>query len=259
MRQILLPGDLRGTGIFRLDQKTAHYLRDVRRMQSGAVFPVVDEKGNRFLATLRCLKSGEAEVLLEPKEAPQAEELEEPCLLALVQALPKGQKFDLIIRQAVELGTSLIVPLITRFCVARESSDEAEAKLERRKRIIREALQQSGSSILTEITAAVMPDRLEQVLSAHGFSQRESTRIVFHESAGGTLPSLHEILADSPGRVVVCIGPEGGFSSEDMEALGELGFVAYHASGPIMRTETAALFALSSIRTLMLERSTWKH
>lgn len=259
MRQILLPGDLRGSRAIRLDQKTAHYLCDVRRMQSGTVFPVVDEKGNRFLATLRCLKSGEAEVLLEAQKAPHTEKGETPWLLALVQALPKGQKFDLIIRQAAELGTSLIVPLMTRFCIAREEPNEARAKLERRKRIIREALQQSGSSILTDITEAVLLDRLEQVLSAHGFSRGETTRIVFHESADGTLPSLHGILADSPGRVVVCIGPEGGFSSEDMEALGELGFVAYHAPGPIMRTETAALFALSAIRTLMLERSTWKH
>ncbi|MCX8013188.1 MAG: RsmE family RNA methyltransferase, partial [Rectinema sp.] len=150
MRQILLPGDLRGTSTCRLDRKTAHYLVDVRRLQTGAVFPVVDERGNRFRATLRRLRQGEAEVALEPLEEQEAAACVDastpadaraisvtsaPFALALVQALPKGQKFDLIIRQAVELGTSLIVPLITQFCVAREQLDEAQAKLERRKRI----------------------------------------------------------------------------------------------------------------------------
>jgi 16S rRNA (uracil1498-N3)-methyltransferase len=258
MRQIVFPGVLRGKTLHLLDKRTAHYLFDVRRMKAGDVFEAIDEEGSRFRCTIVSRENEGAHVRLESIEpddlaARQGRQLQ----IALVQALPKGQKFDHIIRQAVELEVNLIVPVMTKFCVAEEVPERAHSKLERRQRIIHEALQQSGSSVLTEIVPAAHLAELDNVLGGHGFYRENSLRIMFHETDAANSKPLHELLADLQNRVVICIGPEGGFSEEDYSALAKMGFMVHHAQGPVMRVETAAIFAISAVRAIALEREIW--
>jgi 16S rRNA (uracil1498-N3)-methyltransferase len=258
MRQIVFPGALRGKTAYLLDAKTAHYLIDVRRMKAGDVFEAIDEEGSRFRCTIVSRENEGAHVRLESIEPDDlAAQQDRQLQIALVQALPKGQKFDLIIRQAVELEVNLIVPVITKFCVAEEAPERAHSKLERRRRIIREALQQSGSSALTEIVPAARLSELDKVLCEHGFDRENSLHIMFHESDAANSKPLHELLAHMQNRVAICIGPEGGFSEEDYSALAEMGFMVHHAQGPIMRVETAAIFAISAVRAIALEREIW--
>ncbi len=265
MKQIVLPGNLNGLARYTLDAKTRHYLLDVRRMQVGDTFEAIDETGARFLCTLLSDSARIVEVSLSPipdGERPftdsRARGTHALPKIALVQALPKGQKFDLIVRQATELGTSLIVPVITQHCVGAEPSDRSAAKHERRQRIIREALQQSGSTVRTEIIPTVEVAELEGALERQGFARDSTVRILFHEAEQRERASLHELLSGNTGSIVVAIGPEGGFSAHDFLTFSNMGFKVYHAEGPVLRVETAAVFAISAIRIIAIEKEIWK-
>ncbi len=265
MKQVVLPGNLSGSERCALDPKTRHYLIDVRRMRAGDTFEAIDEIGGRFLCTLlpdsACgvevslsRISGNSRAFVEP-DAPASRSLPR---IALIQALPKGQKFDLIVRQATELGVALIVPVITQHCIGTEPGDRSASKLERRQRIVREALQQSGSTVMTEIISIVELANLENALERQGFARDASVRILFHEAEQNERASLHELLSGNPNAIAVAIGPEGGFSANDSFTFSNMGFKVYHAEGPVLRVETASVFAISAIRTIVSERDVWK-
>jgi 16S rRNA (uracil1498-N3)-methyltransferase len=257
MRQIVLPGTQKGRETSALDAKTSHYLISVRRMRVGDSFDAIDETGARFKCTLLSDEPRGAKVSLVAVALCTASGDAQPRI-ALVQALPKGTKFDLIVRQAVELGVELIVPLITQHCVGLDTPSRTVSKLERRRRIIREALQQSGSPIHTEIVEAERLETLDAQLTAKGFDRESAVRILFHEAEQKTPQPLHRLLSTEKNRIVVAIGPEGGLSEDDCAAFTQMGFALYHAEGPVLRVETAAIFAVSVVRAISLERAIWK-
>ena len=259
MRQLVLPGDRAGDRRFVLDEKTSRYLLRVLRMGRGDSFSALDEAGSRFLCTIEDASAAAAIVELAPEKDSAAYMPSIPSMarIALVQGLPKGPKMDLILRQAVEAGAAAVFPLQTRNCVVRERNEKDIAeKLERRRKIVREALQQSGSMVRTKILPTASIDTLAQALGDEGFPPENSLLLMFHE-----LPiaekSLHECCAGDPLPTVVLIGPEGGFAPEETEAFRAMGFQAVHFEGTILRTETAALFALAAVKTIMTERTSW--
>lgn len=256
MRQLVLPGDRAGDRRFVLDEKTSRYLLRVLRMGRGDSFSALDEAGNRFLCTIEDASAAAAIVALAP-EKDGAADVPSVARVALVQGLPKGPKMDLILRQAVEAGAAAVFPLQTRNCVVRERNEKDIAeKLERRRKIVREALQQSGSTVRTKILPTASIDTLAKALSDEGFPPESSLLLMFHE-----LPiaekSLHECCAGEPLPTVVLVGPEGGFAPEETEAFRAMGFQPVHFEGTILRTETAALFALAAVKTIMTERTSW--
>ncbi len=155
---------------------------------------------------------------------------------------------DLIIRQAVEAGVERIVPLVSDHAVAHP--DEGSARLERWRRIAREAREQSGASRPALIEP---PARLDEAVKR----ERSGTAIFFHEEPAGGSP-LHEILAGAVGPLVVLIGPEGGLSPREAALLASSGFRQAWLGDGVLRTETAALFALAAVRTIVRERETWR-
>lgn len=257
MRRLVIPHACEGLARLELDRDTSHYLVDVLRLRKGSTFEAVDNTGACFACTLLAVENGRALLSLVPLAARPEER--SALELVLVQGLPKGQKFDLVVRQAVELGASLIIPLITEHCIAQEPPGAAAPKRERRERIIREALQQSGSTVLTRIIETVTIQELGATLDAQGYDRGSSLRIVFHEQEEMAQASLHSLLAPDNDKIVICVGPEGGFSHRDMALLEELGFAACHLEGPILRTETAAVAALAAVRAIATERHVWKH
>ncbi|MDH7483513.1 MAG: RsmE family RNA methyltransferase [Spirochaetales bacterium] len=256
MRRLVIPHACEECAKLELDRDTSHYLLDVLRLRKGSKFEAIDSTGACFACTLLAVENGRAFLSLVPL-AVRSEE--RPALdLVLVQGLPKGQKFDLVVRQAVELGASVIIPLITEHCVAQEPPGAAPSKRERRERIIREALQQSGSTVLTRIIETVPLQELDKTLDAQGYDRSSSLRIVFHEHTEMAQASLHSLLVPDINKIVICVGPEGGFSHGDMTIFKELGFAACHLEGPILRTETAAVAALAAVRAIATERHVWK-
>ena len=276
MKRLLLPGDLAGVRRHLLDRENSFHILRVLRLARGSTIEAMDDAGNRFSATLVGVKAGRALFDLAAKIPGPADsgpvepvagsalsweraELprDRPPRIALVQGLPKGQKMDLIIRQAVEAGVELILPLQTRYSVVRElGKEETAGGGSRRDRILKEALQQSGSLVRSRLGPTSSVENLGARLIDEGFAPETSLYLMFHELDIAKL-SLHEYCAGGPASVVILVGPEGGFSPEETRSFLDLGFKATHIPGSILRTETAALFALAAVKTILMEKNVW--
>jgi 16S rRNA (uracil1498-N3)-methyltransferase len=260
MRQFLLPEDWDGGLLCSIVGGRARYISRVLRLTTGDEFPAVDASGRRWLA--RVGEVGRELVLLEVMELPlgfdvsafggarRRASLPVPGVrvvgaslaggrdspsITLVQGLPRGTRMDLIVRQAAETGVERVIPLLSRNCVARFEGEEGLRRA-RWQRIAREALQQSGSSIATVIGNQTPLEKLEEAL---GPERGPRLRLLFHE-APLAQAGLHEYLSGAPAEIALCVGPEGGF-----------------APGAVLRTETAALFAVAAVEIILSERSSW--
>ena len=261
MRQLVLPGDVGDSSILDLDRKTSHYLSRVLRMSPGDEFDGIDGKGNRFHCALSGSHDGIVRISLAPAKQSIAileSRAPESPRLALIQALPKAQKMDLIVRQAAEMGVEAIVPLETKHCVSREFSDaDKKAKRERRIKIVKEAEQQSGSGVHTKVLPTASLETLGKVLKEIGFPPTESLYLLCHEMEQTGAPDLHGYLAPRFGGVAILVGPEGGFAPDETIFFMNMGFKPVHFAGTILRTETAAAYALAAVRTILMERNSW--
>ncbi len=155
---------------------------------------------------------------------------------------------DLIVRQAVEAGAARVVPLVSDHAVAR--ADEERTRGARWERIAREAREQSGAA---RAAAIEPPARLDEAVAR----RRGGTAVFFHEDRAGAEP-LHEILAEADRPVTVLVGPEGGLSPRETALLEGAGFRRAWLGDGVLRTETAALYALAAVATILRERESWK-
>jgi len=170
--------------------------------------------------------------------------------IVLAAALLKGDKFDLVIRQAVEAGVARIVPLVTLRSLG---SQAGAARHERQRRIIREALQQSGSPVSTLCEEAI---ELRELPARLGPQPGKRVSLLLHETPL-VEASLHGYLGHRPEEIVVCVGPEGGFAPEEVDFLLGAGFLPLHLPGAVLRAETAALFAIAAIEIVASEHDSW--
>jgi 16S rRNA (uracil1498-N3)-methyltransferase len=258
MKQFIL-GDSPGPeGILRLYGEDYHYLVRVRRLRAGdsfkALLPGGGETQVRILSTVDGILIGECEGAFE-KEAPHGP------LIVLYQGLPRGSRMDLIVRQAAEGGLAEIAPFESEYSVIKVKALQAE-RLERWERIIREARQQSGSPVATALRP---PCGLEELLDRWEEARKRhpgAVGLLFHQEPlppAGALeqPGFHGYLGGNPGFVALAVGPEGGFSPEEVSRFLAAGFKALTMGNTILRTETAALYAAAVTRMLLLESSTW--
>jgi len=177
--------------------------------------------------------------------------------LVLFQSLPKGQKMDQIVRQACEAGVSLIVPFISARSVSRPDVSDLAGKRDRWMRIAREARQQSGSLVETDISPVL---DLAGVLNVWRERAGKATRplaLLLHQDPLEKA-TLNGYLDATPDLVALTIGPEGGFSEEEASALVSAGFGPLLLGPNVLRTETAALYAVAAVQVVLLERTTWR-
>ena len=174
--------------------------------------------------------------------------------IILVQSMAKGPAMDLVIRQAAEAGVARIIPLEARRSVARAEEGRGASRQGRWERILREGLQQSGSPVATAIEE---PVGLRGLLARLG-PEPEGGRLalVLHE-APLAQKGLHGYLGNAPAEIVLCVGPEGGFAPDEVDFLLGAGFRPLLLPGAILRTETAALFAVAAVEIILSERSSW--
>jgi 16S rRNA (uracil1498-N3)-methyltransferase len=264
MKRFILPSAPDAQGLIRLVGKDFHYLVRVRRLREGAVFDAALPDGSavRVLAQSladNCL-TGEclADELIDETTLPP---------IILFQALPKGAKLDLIVRQAVEGGIAEIRPFVSAYSVPRiagKASPESGGadgfgRVERWRRIIKEARQQSGSSTATEIAA---PCAVEELLEYWESLKKRFQRprgIILHPFSDGPLAKtgFHGYLYGNPDLVVLAVGPEGGFSPEEVSRFAAAGFKPLVIGNTILRTETASLYAAAAVRVILLESAAW--
>ena len=194
-----------------------------------------------------------AQATAESTRTAASGEVHTPADIVLLQWVLKGAKTDLVVRQATEAGVRTIVPVIGDFSIAKKQNP---AQLERYRRIIREARQQSGSSIDTIILEPVpLADALTilpQLVPAHG--------AVFGMCSEGSEASVsvHTLLSGKPSTIVLAIGAEGGISDAERAMLGAAGFQTIHFNTNVLRAETAAVYAIAAAQTIINEADQWQ-
>ncbi len=170
-----------------------------------------------------------------------------PCLqeadvkVTLYQSLTKGDKMDLIVQKAVELGVYSIVPVITARCVSRPDEKSLRKKVERWQKIALSAAQQSCRGLIPLVGDAV------SYKEALRNSESADRRIIFYEGGG---EKLSDILKDKVQEIAIFIGPEGGIELSEVEDAVKSGVVPATLGKRILRAETAPLAALSAIMCL---------
>ncbi len=170
--------------------------------------------------------------------------------LILAVALLKGSKLDEVVRAATEAGVSSIIPLTTSRSVPKE---HAAGRIERLRRVVSEALGQSGSSIPTKVTDALS---ISELCASVAPVPGKRLGLFFHE-APLAQASIHRYCTDVPSELVACVGPEGGFDDDEIQTLTDGGFRPAWLGPTVLRAETAAIFAVASLRLIFLERSSW--
>jgi len=217
--------------------EAGHMLRSLR-LSVGDSFFAFDEEGNRYRmrileATSRSLR---AEVLeSHPPEPPPEVEI------TLLVGLPKADKMDFILEKATELGCSRVVPFRSSRTIPRLDGRDAQRKRLRWERVALAAAKQCGSGRVPEIPGLVsFPEAI-------AIGSRSAGRIVFYEGVGRF--GLAEALAGmgKADSVALLIGPEGGFSEEEVREAEAAGFVRAGLGQRILRVETAALAAVAMV------------
>ena len=220
----------------RLDREEILYLGRVLRLGTGDAVEVFDGEGGLYQGRIEDLGAGC--IALGPRE--EATSDDPPFLL--LQGLPKGEKMDWIVRKAVELGVSRIVPVSCRRSVVRLSPERSKRRVERWRRIAREAARQSGRADLPEVES---PRTLDEALA---LARPEWLRLCPWE--GERERSFREVVEahrEVPGHAVL-VGPEGGLEEAEVERAREAGFVTVTLGERILRTETVPLAMLAAVR-----------
>ena len=201
----------------------ARHLRDVLRLKPGDEVYVFDGRGREF----RCSVSNtKAELRIESEVEPAKPESQ--LQLNLCVALLKGEKFDLVVQKATELGVTTITPLITRHAdIHLRDQSDATKRVARWQRIALEAAKQSGRAFVPEIS---LPVAFEAAINVEGVG------IMFSERGGETLESL-----TGANSITALIGSEGGWSDEEIDAARARDFHIVTLGGRILRAETAAI------------------
>ena len=217
------------------------HMRKVLRLRPGDRVTLFDDEGWEHEGVIRSYTEKFAEVEILQSARPKRES---PVNITLAQALGKGEKMDLIVEKATELGVRSIVPFLSSRTVPKLGGEKMERRKARWKKIALSATKQSGRTQIPEILdvsdfAALVsrpwPCELK-LLFWEGESQQSLTQI---REEKASLSSL-----------LLVIGPEGGFSSQEAFEAIRHGFKAVRLGERILRTETAALAAVSIVQFL---------
>ncbi|TCL44612.1 16S rRNA (uracil(1498)-N(3))-methyltransferase [Harryflintia acetispora] len=208
------------------------------RMRHGEELTVCDGEGTDYPGTLEQITPELVTVRLSGSLPSPGEP---KIKITLFQALCKGEKMDTIVQKAVELGTTEIVPLLTRRCVARPDQKGFEKKRQRYAKIALEAAKQCGRGIVPQVGELITLDNL--LVRMEGFSQT----FLFYEQAQRLLGSMK---LDGIKKLAVIVGSEGGFDPGEAELLKQAGAQVLSLGSRILRCETAPLAALAAILCL---------
>jgi 16S rRNA (uracil1498-N3)-methyltransferase len=221
-----------------LPDQAAHHAIRVLRMRPGDVVVLFNGEGREWEATIADMRKSGVSVKIG---APRARDVEAPLPIALAQSISSRERMDLTLQKATELGVAQIWPLATQRSVVRLSDERAERRVAHWQHLIAAACEQCGRNRLPEIRPPEpFPDWLSRLPA-----QDSGVRLVLSPAASRRLADLPR-----PASVLLLVGPEGGLTPDEVELAQHLGFVAVRLGPRILRTETAALAAISAMQAL---------
>jgi 16S rRNA (uracil1498-N3)-methyltransferase len=221
--------------LVRLDALQSRHLELVLRLAPGAELEVFDGRGSSWPARIE----SPGVLRLGARKGPEPSGAD----VWLAQALAKGEKLDLVVQKATELGATRILPLAAERSVVRLDDERAERRTGRLRRIAQEAARQSGRSDVPAVDAPRTLADLAGLLRADPgrrglLLDPEEHEVRLSHAARGAL------------RLLLAVGPEGGFTPAERALAGEAGFTPVALGRLVLRTETAGLVALAIVQHL---------
>jgi len=274
--RIFSPQPLWEQQLYRLGDEHQHYLRHVLRVRIGDAVALFDGSGSDYQGVIERLDAQELAVRIISRAAIAGK----TCRLTLAQALPKGAKMDDIIEKATELGVDRIIPFSSSRSVPKWSVEKAAERVVRWRKIAIEAARRCRRPDIPPIEDVLayeemlrmaqreegMPGAVRHDIApssptcpesvyiaecpAHiGVRDGAFSRIIFWEEGGRSVKSiLHGENGREAGHFFLVIGPEGGFSREEIDSAQALGFVVAGLGDQVLRVETASLVVLAILQ-----------
>ncbi|MFB3926513.1 MAG: 16S rRNA (uracil(1498)-N(3))-methyltransferase [Syntrophales bacterium] len=238
--RIYFPKELEKGRIEEITGTNLRYIRDILRLRKNDTLILFGSGGMEYDAEIVDFQTKSIVVgVTRERRIPQAE-----IRVVLAQALPKGDKMDLIIQKAAELGTTEVIPFISSRSIPKFSDEKARQRVERWRKIAVEASRQCGRADIPRIEEIVSYDNM-----LNG-SDKGGLRLIFWEAEAGR--GIKEILRDEKYGAVrdffIAVGPEGGFSGEEVARAERSGFLSTGLGRQILRVETASLAILSILQ-----------
>ncbi len=240
MRRVFVPPEQVGEDRIIIHGDDVKHMRDVLRMKEGDKVTATCGRGTDYHCEISSV--GEDEITLSILEE-QADASELPVKISLYQALPKGDKLELVIQKAVELGVYEIIPVRTARCVVKLDEAKAAKKQTRWQKISEEAAKQSGRGIVPEVLPVMDFGKAVERASAC-----DHVLIPYELCDDYSLTDrLRESIKEGAGEIAVFIGSEGGFERSEVELVKKKGGEEISLGHRILRTETAAIAVLAHL------------
>ncbi len=225
-----------------------NHIGSVLRMKAGE--EILISCGDDWEYTCSISSISQEEVLAEILDA-QKPGKELPSRITLFQCLPKGDKMELIIQKAVELGVSEIIPVASRRCVVKLEGKRAASKVIRWNAIAESAAKQSKRMVIPKV------GEILSYREALALAKTMDVQLIPYERAEGMAGTRRVLESIAPGQSIgVLIGPEGGFEEKEVQLAMEQGFEPITLGKRILRTETAGLTTLSILMYLLEQDGT---
>lgn len=230
-----------------LPEETAHYLITVLRLDAGSPVELFDGDGLVVTGTLVDIEHPTIEI----QQARRSRTNESRLTTHLMQAIPKGKRWDTVLEKSTELGVSTIVPLETERTIVKIGSSKVAGKVARWESMAASAARQSGRTV-TPVISAPLP-------VAEGLARYPQARhLVAHTTGDDRLSLSDALLAGGWTRgegdisaIAIWTGPEGGFTPGEITTLRREGAICFHLGPRILRSDTAGLVALSLVQALL--------
>ena len=218
-----------------LDEENGHYVRTVLRLKKDTEIILFDGKGGEYLCAVSEVNR-KTVIIAVNKWLDRS--VESSLLVTLGLGISRGDRMDLTVQKAVELGVNSITPLLTERCVVQFKGEKKPQRLLHWQKIVQHATEQSGRTILPVLT------EIEQLQFWVG--RQNGLKVFLDPYADLTLIDVAPIDM----KVTLLTGPEGGFSAQERDIAKAAGFIPVRLGSRILRTETASLAALAAVQML---------
>ena len=232
--RLYTPAELNTGKQIELDDENAHYVRTVLRLKKDAEVILFNGSGGEYLCSI--MEVSRRAVVIDIKQWDNRS-VESTLAVHLGLGISRGDRMDFSVQKVVELGVNVITPLITERCQVQFKGEKKSQRWIHWQKIIQHAAEQSGRTQL--------PDLLEINSLSAWVTQQQGLKVFLDPYAEHSLADL-----ERPTQVTLLVGPEGGFSDTERTLAKAAGFIPVRMGARILRTETAALAALSAVQML---------
>ena len=235
--RVLAPGLPAAGGSFELPAGAAAHVARVLRLVAGDELVLFDGAGQEAAATIAEIRGSSVHVNVT---VPAVVDRESPLSLTLVQGVSRGERMDLVMQKATELGVARLVPVMTERSVVKLDAAQAAKRLQHWQGVVAAACEQSGRAWLPEV---LPPQPLLKWLAQPAKDGEQ--RFLLHPGSSTRARDLPALRS-----ATLLIGPEGGLAPQEREAALLAGFQDLSLGPRILRTETAALAALAALQAV---------